>query len=265
MKGSRAESCWWREGLLCQPMTSGDKKITLWSAKAAVFIWLSLGMWLTGPHLAEAENKQRLLGPWHCLLSVWHTPHSAQKMSRANTNMKAAKLQSFFSNLHGPPWMELQHLFKWLTPDQFISSNCRFYMLKRRTRKRLQLTQVAFVTLPLNSFLRDSLSVWTKVSSASFNGQLWHRTSALTTYSWSCKRCTNKVIPPKFSESWTWTWRYREDKHEDGRQEGVLEGFNLVYQSISFRGIKKLSCLCFFLLSLAEEEVRRQRVCWPTT
>lgn len=233
MKGSRAESWWWREGLLYQPMTSGDKKITLWSGKAAVFIWLSLGMWLTGPRLAEAENKQRLLGPWHCLLSVWHTSHLTQKMSPANTNMKAAKLQSFFTDIHGPPWMELQHLFKW--PDQFISPNCRFYMLKRRTQKWLKLTQVAFLTLPLNSFLRDSLSIWTKVSSASSNGQLWHRTSALTSYLWSCERCTNKVSPPRSPflhnsvKAGPGPQKRTEDKLEDGKQEGVLEGFNLVY------------------------------------
>lgn len=36
------------------------QEITLWSAKAAVFIWLSLGLWLTGPWLAEGKNKQRL-------------------------------------------------------------------------------------------------------------------------------------------------------------------------------------------------------------
>lgn len=32
------------------------QEITFWSAKAAVFIWLSLGLWLTGPWLAEAKN-----------------------------------------------------------------------------------------------------------------------------------------------------------------------------------------------------------------
>lgn len=48
------------------------QEITLWSAKAAVFIWLSLGLWLTGLCLAEAKKKQRL--PWPLTLPTEYVP-----------------------------------------------------------------------------------------------------------------------------------------------------------------------------------------------
>lgn len=50
----------------------GTRNHTLWSAKAAAFIWLSLQLWLQ----AHGKWKQRIncacLGPWHCLLSITH-------------------------------------------------------------------------------------------------------------------------------------------------------------------------------------------------
>lgn len=126
IKGGK--ECWWRrDGFLCRPMTSGDKKITLWSAKAAVFIWLSLGLWLTSPRLAEAENKQCLLGPWHCLLSVWQH-HTQYRKWAVETQTWRQKSFKGITNIHDPSWMEVQHLFK---PFKSRSSslNCRFYML----------------------------------------------------------------------------------------------------------------------------------------
>lgn len=48
---------------------------------------------------------------------------------------------------------------------------------------------VVFLTVPLISFLLDSLSFWIKVSSASSSGHFFS-TSALTTYLWSCERRT---------------------------------------------------------------------------
>lgn len=43
---------------------------------------------------------------------------------------------------------------------------------------------------------------------------------------------------------------------------------NKIVKYNSFSGMKKdffLSCLCFFLPSLAAQEARRKRVCWPTS
>lgn len=170
----------------------GTKKITLGCAKAAVFIGLSLGMWLTGSSLVEAENKRCLLGPWHCLLSVCYASHSGQKMSRANTQT----------------WR--QQSYAYITVVNPHRRNCSVYLLykiqhlslllKLQILRALEIIMgtlevaggewgVVFLTVSLISFLLDSLSFWIKVSSASSNGQLFS-TSALTTYLWACEQST---------------------------------------------------------------------------
>lgn len=117
---------------------------------------------------------------------------------------------------------------------------------------------VGFFTLPLISFLLDSLSFWIKITSASSSIQLFS-TSAWTTYLWSCERRTNSQRtrnPRTQKDSWC---------------EGYWGFFSLIGNKIVKynSGMRKdflffLPCLCFFLPSLAAEEARRKRVCWPT-
>lgn len=110
---------------------------SLGSAKAAVFVRLSLDVWSTGPSLAESEN-------------------TAIDRTLALFNPLRSRLQISLFQLEN-----IGGLLEW-----------------QRS------------TLPLHSFLLDSLSFWMKVSSASSSGQLF-RTSALTTYLWFCERWTS--------------------------------------------------------------------------
>lgn len=68
--------------------------------------------------------------------------------------------------------------------DQFhlIADSTCFRRERHGTQDWLERTVWRFITLPLVSFLRDSLSFWTKVSSDPSISQLSCSTSALTTY-----------------------------------------------------------------------------------
>lgn len=79
------------------------QEITLWSANAAAFIWLSLGLWLTGLCLAEARNKQHL--PCPLTLPIDHVP----QLIRTKNKLCKDKHESFI-------YLCMLNLFKFLKP-----------------------------------------------------------------------------------------------------------------------------------------------------